>query len=366
MKGLVFGLLEDAAARGDRVSLVAFRSACPRRPSRCATGSLARAGECLRDIPLSGRTPLAEALDLAGRLLRQELRKRRNARPLLVCVSDGLPNVPLHGGRSARRRPGRGSASASRRHRLRHRRRDSARSGSGAADPHSRLCGRGHLRIVDCRRQHSWISSRGSRRARAARGSRALEAFLDPLWTLCAGPGCAPAFVEALEASELLSDSLQEDLWRSGRRSEDRSCWGAHTATQGEVLASFAAHCAEDPTDIDVVAGGPRLSRYAGATRRAGSSFATAFSARSARRRAATMLIAEIRPRQALIDVFLTSGAARSWRSVTSLSAHRHRPFQRVRLLRVVPEGRVRRQAAAGAAYTKGLIDRGFLSLGMG
>ncbi len=99
VKGLVFGLLEDAAARGDRVSLVAFRSGVAEatvalRP----TGSLRVASNALRGIPLSGRTPLPHALQLAGRLLRQEVRKRRNARPLLVVVSDGLPNVPLRRG----------------------------------------------------------------------------------------------------------------------------------------------------------------------------------------------------------------------------------------------------------------------------
>lgn len=99
VKGLVFGLLEDAAGRGDRVSLVAFRSGVAEatvalRP----TGSVRVAAEALRAVPLSGRTPLAHALLVAGRLLRQELRKRRNARPFLVVVSDGLPNVALRPG----------------------------------------------------------------------------------------------------------------------------------------------------------------------------------------------------------------------------------------------------------------------------
>ncbi len=62
------------------------------------TGSVRVASTALRAIPLSGRTPLPHALLLAGRLLRQELRKRRNARPFLVVVSDGLPNVPLRRG----------------------------------------------------------------------------------------------------------------------------------------------------------------------------------------------------------------------------------------------------------------------------
>lgn len=100
VKGLVFRLLEDAAARGDRVSVVAFKSGVPEatvalRPTR----SLRLAAECLRRVPLSGRTPLAGALELAGRIVRQELHKRPNARPLVVCVTDGLPNVPLRRGR---------------------------------------------------------------------------------------------------------------------------------------------------------------------------------------------------------------------------------------------------------------------------
>lgn len=98
-KGLVFRLLEDAAAHGDRVSVVAFKSGVPEatvalRPTR----SLRLAAESLRRVPLSGRTPLAGALELAGRVLRQELHKRPNARPLVVCVTDGLPNVPLRRG----------------------------------------------------------------------------------------------------------------------------------------------------------------------------------------------------------------------------------------------------------------------------
>jgi magnesium chelatase subunit D len=94
VKGLVFGLLEDATAHGDRVALVAFRSGVAEatvalRP----TASRVRAARVLADIPVSGRTPLADALAAARRLLRQEQAKRPNARPVAVVVSDGLPNV---------------------------------------------------------------------------------------------------------------------------------------------------------------------------------------------------------------------------------------------------------------------------------
>lgn len=99
VKGLVFALLVDAAGRGDRVSVVAFKSGVPEatvalRPTR----SIPVAARRLRRVPLSGRTPLAHALVVAGRVLRQELHKRPNAHPVVVVVSDGLPNVSLRRG----------------------------------------------------------------------------------------------------------------------------------------------------------------------------------------------------------------------------------------------------------------------------
>jgi magnesium chelatase subunit D len=102
VKGLVYALLEDAVGKRDRISLVAFRSGIADavvalRP----TSSLRVAALRLREIPLSGRTPLPHALVVARRLLTQERAKRPNARPLLVVVSDGLPNVPLRPGGDA-------------------------------------------------------------------------------------------------------------------------------------------------------------------------------------------------------------------------------------------------------------------------
>jgi magnesium chelatase subunit D len=99
VKGLVFALLEDAVGRRDRVSLVAFKPGVPEatialRP----TTSLTLAARRLRTVPLSGRTPLAHAVFVGRRLLRQETAKRPNVRPVLAVVSDGLPNVPLHRG----------------------------------------------------------------------------------------------------------------------------------------------------------------------------------------------------------------------------------------------------------------------------
>ena len=99
VKGLAFRLLEDAANRGDRVALVAFKGGVPEATVALPlTRSLRVARERLERVPLSGRTPLADALAKARRALSQELRRRPNALPLVVCVTDGLPTAPLRPG----------------------------------------------------------------------------------------------------------------------------------------------------------------------------------------------------------------------------------------------------------------------------
>jgi magnesium chelatase subunit D len=98
-KGVVFRLLEDATGRGDKVALVAFRGGLPEATVALPfTSSLTAATRRLRHIPLSGQTPLADALRRARILLRQELSKHPNAVPLVVCITDGEATVPLRPG----------------------------------------------------------------------------------------------------------------------------------------------------------------------------------------------------------------------------------------------------------------------------
>ncbi|MCL4290503.1 MAG: VWA domain-containing protein [Thermoleophilia bacterium] len=99
VKGLTLELLEDATGRGDRVALVAFKRGLPEAAVALPlTRSTSFASARLEAIPLSGRTPLADALRQAGRLLRQEIRKHANVVPLVVCVTDGRPTAPLRPG----------------------------------------------------------------------------------------------------------------------------------------------------------------------------------------------------------------------------------------------------------------------------
>jgi len=101
-KGLVFRLLEETTGGSDRVALVAFRGGVPEATVALPlTASLALAHRRLREVPLSGHTPLADGLRRGRIVLRQEVGKHPNAVPLLVAVTDGLPTRPLRTGGDA-------------------------------------------------------------------------------------------------------------------------------------------------------------------------------------------------------------------------------------------------------------------------
>jgi magnesium chelatase subunit D len=99
VKGVVFELLDDAARHGDKVSLVAFKGGVAEATVALPpTSSRTLARRRLEEIPLSGQTPLADALRRGRLLLRGELLRHPNAVPLVVVVSDGLPTVPVRRG----------------------------------------------------------------------------------------------------------------------------------------------------------------------------------------------------------------------------------------------------------------------------
>ena len=99
VKGLAFRLLQDVTGRGDRVALVAFAGGRPEAVVALPlTAAVRLAADRLERVPLSGRTPLADALRRARLVLRSEMLKRPTAVPLVVIVSDGLPTQPLVAG----------------------------------------------------------------------------------------------------------------------------------------------------------------------------------------------------------------------------------------------------------------------------
>ena len=64
------------------------------------TGSVELASRELEELPTGGRTPLADGLREARRVIGNAVRKNPDTRPVLVLVSDGRANVtpPLEAG----------------------------------------------------------------------------------------------------------------------------------------------------------------------------------------------------------------------------------------------------------------------------
>lgn len=88
VKTAILSLLLDAYRRRDKVGLVTFRgteAAVALPPTRSVDIAAAR----LDEVPAGGRTPLAEGLLEAARVLTRERMRDPRLRPLLVVVTDG-------------------------------------------------------------------------------------------------------------------------------------------------------------------------------------------------------------------------------------------------------------------------------------
>ena len=95
-KGAVCSLLEDSYQRRDLVALIAFRGETAEEllpPTRSAVFAYRR----LAELPTGGRTPLAEGLRQARRVIERQARKGERVHPLLVVVTDGRATVPATG-----------------------------------------------------------------------------------------------------------------------------------------------------------------------------------------------------------------------------------------------------------------------------
>jgi magnesium chelatase subunit D len=89
VKGTISALLGRSFQRGDKVALIVFRGTTAEVVLE-PTEMLADAMAILEYLPTGGRTPLAAALALAQRYL--------TPTTLLILLTDGRANVPLHGG----------------------------------------------------------------------------------------------------------------------------------------------------------------------------------------------------------------------------------------------------------------------------
>ena len=96
-KGVILSFLKDAKIHKDKVSLVAFCHSRKPDATVCLppTNSYPRASGLLRTIPLTGSTPLPDALLKAYRVIDQARIQYQNAIPVMVIVTDGLPNASI-------------------------------------------------------------------------------------------------------------------------------------------------------------------------------------------------------------------------------------------------------------------------------
>ena len=91
VKGAILSLLREAYQKRDRVGLIAFRR--DRAETLLPmTRSVELAEKQLRELPTGGRTPLAEGLAHAHRILR-ELERKGSEKTVLVLVTDGRTNT---------------------------------------------------------------------------------------------------------------------------------------------------------------------------------------------------------------------------------------------------------------------------------
>ena len=99
VKGAVMSLLMDAYQRRDRVAMIAFRGTTS-EVVLPPTDSPRLAQQRLDNLPTGGRTPMAQALADAHRLIRQQRQRSPDTPPLLAIVSDCRANVSMKSGAS--------------------------------------------------------------------------------------------------------------------------------------------------------------------------------------------------------------------------------------------------------------------------
>jgi len=96
-KAAIVSLLNRAYQNRDRVGLIVFQGTGARLVLP-PTNSVDLARRYLKVIPTGGKTPLASGLVLGLETLKRERLKHPGEVALMVVVSDGRANVPLHGG----------------------------------------------------------------------------------------------------------------------------------------------------------------------------------------------------------------------------------------------------------------------------
>lgn len=97
VKGAILSLLIDAYQKRDTVGMIAFRADRAEVVLR-PTNSVELAQRQLERLPTGGKTPLADGLLLAEKLLSQQDLRENRVEPLVVLLSDGRANAGHYSG----------------------------------------------------------------------------------------------------------------------------------------------------------------------------------------------------------------------------------------------------------------------------
>jgi hypothetical protein len=184
-------------------------------------------------------------------------------------------------------------------------------------------------------------------------------------------PRIGPVTPEELEAERARWDDVDGEATEAGLDGVRRSRtieWAARTLTQGELLDAFAAYCADELDDVEVVEHDP--SRLALGWRRERSTIELRAGLLFCERLATdgpALVLGPIGPRA--VERFLDDAALRS--RVAVLDPDRLEKIAAVRAsVFVYFEWFLRDEygvkVLAEPAFTRGLVERGIISLGMG
>jgi len=97
VKGAILSLLIDAYQKRDRVGLVVFRGKTA-EVLLPPTSSVELARKYLQQLPVGGKTPLAQGLSRALEVLQREKMINQHTIPRLILISDGKANVSMGSG----------------------------------------------------------------------------------------------------------------------------------------------------------------------------------------------------------------------------------------------------------------------------
>lgn len=95
-KGAVMSLLLDAYQKRDKISLISFRGNGAEMILP-ATSSIETSARLLQELPVGGRTPLAQGLVAAHQELTRQLRREPECRPIALLITDGKASYSQDG-----------------------------------------------------------------------------------------------------------------------------------------------------------------------------------------------------------------------------------------------------------------------------